>query len=102
MNPELRRTLQQSLKFLYYDWLVRKLYRCRYVKAFEIAGRIKVLGDTNKTIYETLAFRAKRKLSRHLPLVGASIFDRLTETEKVEMFDWEGDQAEVNPGCGTG
>jgi SAM-dependent methyltransferase len=27
--------------------------------------------------------------------VGASIFERLTEAEKVEMFDWEGDQAKV-------
>ena len=63
MDPELRRTLQESLKLLYYDWLVAKLYRCRYVKAFEIAGRIKAAGDTNKAIYQTLAFRAKRKLS---------------------------------------
>jgi SAM-dependent methyltransferase len=28
-------------------------------------------------------------------MVNASIFERLTETEKVEMFDWEGDQARV-------
>jgi SAM-dependent methyltransferase len=28
-------------------------------------------------------------------LVGASIFERLSESEKVEMFDWEGDQANV-------
>jgi hypothetical protein len=28
-------------------------------------------------------------------LVNASIFERLTETAKVEMFDWEGDQAKV-------
>ena len=28
-------------------------------------------------------------------LVNASIFERLTETEKAEMFDWEGDQAKV-------
>ena len=28
-------------------------------------------------------------------LVGASIFERLTEAEMVEMFDWEGDQAKV-------
>ena len=27
--------------------------------------------------------------------VGASIFERLSETEKAEMFDWEGDQAKV-------
>jgi len=28
-------------------------------------------------------------------LVGASIFERLTEAEMVEMFDWKGDQAKV-------
>src|SRR5256886_14317166 len=28
-------------------------------------------------------------------LVGASIFERLTEAEMAEMFDWEGDQATV-------
>src|SRR5262245_4884177 len=28
-------------------------------------------------------------------MVSASIFERLTETEKIEMFDWEGDQARV-------
>jgi hypothetical protein len=30
-------------------------------------------------------------------LVGSSIFERLTPHEKVEMFDWEGDQATVKP-----
>ena len=30
-------------------------------------------------------------------LVGASIFERLSEAEWVEMFDWEGDQAKVKP-----
>ena len=28
-------------------------------------------------------------------LVGASIFERLTKAEMIEMFDWEGDQARV-------
>jgi chemotaxis methyl-accepting protein methylase len=28
-------------------------------------------------------------------MVNASIFERLTETEKAEMFDWKGDQAKV-------
>jgi len=28
-------------------------------------------------------------------MVNASIFERLTDTEKIEMFDWEGDQAKV-------
>ncbi len=63
MDPELNRTLQERLKLLYYDWLIVKLYSFRYLKAFEIAGRIRTAGDTNKTIYETLAFRARRRLS---------------------------------------
>jgi SAM-dependent methyltransferase len=29
--------------------------------------------------------------------VGASIFERLTEAEMVEMFDWEGDRGKVKP-----
>ena len=48
------------LKDLYYNWLVTKLYRFRYAKAFEIAGKIKAMGDNNKMIYRTLASRAKR------------------------------------------
>jgi glycosyltransferase involved in cell wall biosynthesis len=63
MDPELRQTLEERLKFLYYDWLVTKLYRFRYVKAFEIAGRIKATGDNNKMICRTLASKAKRKIS---------------------------------------
>jgi glycosyltransferase involved in cell wall biosynthesis len=63
MEPELRRTLEAQLKFLYYDWLVTKLYRFRYVKAFEIAARIRATGDKNNMIYRMLASRAKRKIS---------------------------------------
>ena len=62
MDPELRQTVEEMLKLLYYDWLVTKLYRFRYVEAFKIAGRIKATGDNNKMIYRTLASRAKRKI----------------------------------------
>jgi glycosyltransferase involved in cell wall biosynthesis len=62
-DPGLRRTLEELLKGMYYSWLVTKLYRFRYVKAFEIAGRIKATGDNNKTICRALASRAKRKIS---------------------------------------
>jgi glycosyltransferase involved in cell wall biosynthesis len=62
-DPGLRRTLEELLKGMYYNWLVTKLYRFRYVKAFEITGRIKATGDNNKTICRTLASRAKRKIS---------------------------------------
>jgi glycosyltransferase involved in cell wall biosynthesis len=63
MDPELRQTVEEMLKLLYYDWLVTKLYRFRYVEAFKIAGRIKATGDNNKMIYRTLASRVKRKIS---------------------------------------
>jgi glycosyltransferase involved in cell wall biosynthesis len=63
MDTELRQTVEEMLKLLYYDWLVTKLYRFRYVEAFKIAGRIKATGDNNKMIYWTLASRAKRKIS---------------------------------------
>jgi glycosyltransferase involved in cell wall biosynthesis len=63
MDPGLRRMLEEWLKGHYYNWLVTKLYRFRYMKAFEIAGRIRATGDNNKTICRTLASRAKRKIS---------------------------------------
>jgi len=63
MDTELRQTVEEMLKLLYYDWLVTKLYRFRYVEAFKIAGRIKATGDNNKMIYRTLASRAERKIS---------------------------------------
>ena len=63
MDTELRQTVEEMLKLLYYDWLVTKLYRFRYVEAFKIVGRIKATGDNNKMIYRTLASRAKRKIS---------------------------------------
>ena len=34
--------------------------------------------------------------------VNASIFERLTETEMVEMFDWEGNQAKIKPWLAEG
>jgi glycosyltransferase involved in cell wall biosynthesis len=63
MDSELRQAVQERLKLLYYDWLVTKLYHFQYVKAFELAGRIRATGDNNRMIYRTLAFRAQRKIS---------------------------------------
>jgi len=63
VDPELRRTLEERLKLLYYDWLVTKLYRFRFVKALEIAGRINATGDNNTIICRTLGYRTKRKIS---------------------------------------
>jgi glycosyltransferase involved in cell wall biosynthesis len=63
VDPELRQTLEERLKLLYYDWLVTKLYGFRYIKAFDIARRIRATGDNRTMIYRTLAYRAKRKIS---------------------------------------
>jgi glycosyltransferase involved in cell wall biosynthesis len=56
-------TLEDRLKLLYYDWLVTKLYRFRYVEAFKIAGKLKGTGESNKVIYQTMASRVKKKMS---------------------------------------
>ena len=63
MDPGLRQTVEEMLKDHYYNWLVTKLYRFRYVKAFKIAQKIKVRGENNKIIFRTVASRAKRKIS---------------------------------------
>ena len=45
---------------------------------------------------EILSFAEKGIYAPNISqLVGASIFERLTKAEMVEMFDWEGDQAKV-------
>jgi SAM-dependent methyltransferase len=45
---------------------------------------------------EILSFAEKGIYSANTSqLVGASIFERLTEAEQLEMFDWKGDQAKV-------
>ena len=57
---------------------------------------LKVLLDAVDISQEILTFAEKGIYAPETSdLVGASIFERLSEAEKVEMFDWEGDQAEV-------
>ena len=63
LDPELRQTIEEMLKDHYYNWLVTKLYRFRYVKAFKIARKIKVRGENHKIIFRTVASRAKKKMS---------------------------------------
>jgi glycosyltransferase involved in cell wall biosynthesis len=63
LDPELRQTVEEMLKDHYYNWLVTKLYRFRYVKAFKIARKIKVRGENHKIIFRTVASRAKKKIS---------------------------------------
>src|SRR5207249_7724235 len=57
---------------------------------------LKVLLDAVDISNEILNFAEKGSYTPDTcQLIGASIFERLTEAEKVEMFDWEGDQATV-------
>ena len=57
---------------------------------------LKVLLDAVDISKEILSFAEKGIYAPDTSqLVGASIFERLTETEMVELFDWEGDQAKV-------
>jgi chemotaxis methyl-accepting protein methylase len=57
---------------------------------------LKVLLDAVDISEEILSFAEKGIYAPDTSqLVGASIFERLTETEMVELFDWEGDQAKI-------
>ena len=57
---------------------------------------LKVLLDAADISKEILSFAEKGTYTPDSSqLVGASIFERLTEAETTEMFDWEGDQATV-------
>jgi chemotaxis methyl-accepting protein methylase len=57
---------------------------------------LKVLLDAVDISKEILSFAQKGIYAPDTyQLVGASIFERLTKAEMIEMFDWEGDQATV-------
>jgi SAM-dependent methyltransferase len=57
---------------------------------------LKVLLDALDISQEILSFAEKGIYAPDTSqLVGASIFERLTKAEMVEMFDWEGNQAKV-------
>ena len=57
---------------------------------------LKVLLDAVDISKDILSFAEKGIYTPDTSeLVGASIFERLTEAERVEMFDWEGNQAKV-------
>lgn len=57
---------------------------------------LKVLMDAVDISQEILSFAEKGIYAPDTSqFVGSSIFERLTEDEMVEMFDWEGDQAKV-------
>jgi chemotaxis protein methyltransferase CheR len=57
---------------------------------------LRVFLDAVDISEEVLSFAEKGIYSHDTSqFVGASIFERLTETETVEIFDWEGDRAKV-------
>jgi len=57
---------------------------------------LKVLLDAVDISKDVLNFAEKGIYTPNASeLVGASIFERLTDGERIEMFDWEGDQAKV-------
>ena len=57
---------------------------------------LKVLLDAVDISKEILSFAEKGIYAPDTSqMVNASIFERLTETEKAEMFEWEGEQAKV-------
>jgi SAM-dependent methyltransferase len=57
---------------------------------------LRVLLDAVDVSKEILSFAEKGIYAPDTSqMVNASIFERLTKTEKAEMFDWEGDQAKV-------
>src|SRR6266480_6608897 len=57
---------------------------------------LKVLMDAVDISKEILSFAEKGIYAPDTSqMVNASIFERLTEAEKAEMFDWEGDRAKV-------
>ena len=57
---------------------------------------LKVLVDAVDISKEILSFAEKGIYAPDTPqMVNASIFERLTEAEMAEMFDWEGDKAKV-------
>lgn len=57
---------------------------------------LKVLLEAVDVSQEILSFAEKGIYTADTSqLVGASIFERLTEAEMIEMFDWEGDRAAI-------
>jgi chemotaxis methyl-accepting protein methylase len=65
-------------------------------KAYKTIGLLDYIGSRWDASKGIVSFAEKGIYSRDASqLVNASIFERLTEAEMAEMFDWEGDQAKV-------
>jgi glycosyltransferase involved in cell wall biosynthesis len=65
-DPAVRRRIQESLRNLYFDWMLEMLCHLRIFEAFEKAKQVRLTGDDRLSISSKLAIRAGAKLSRAL------------------------------------
>jgi glycosyltransferase involved in cell wall biosynthesis len=61
-DPEIRSQISESLRSLYVDWTVRKLYQFSFFEAFAKTRQAKSAGESYSRIFSKLAFRAARKM----------------------------------------
>lgn len=65
-NPEVRAQICESLRSLYDDWTIRKLYQFSFFEAFAKMREGRRMGDSYLRILSKLAFRAVRKVCTSL------------------------------------
>ncbi len=65
-NPEVRAQICESLRSLYDDWTIRKLYQFSFFEAFAKMREGRRMGDSYLRILSKLAFRAVRKVCMSL------------------------------------
>ena len=61
-DPEMRSRISESLRSLYVDWTIRKLYQFSFFEAFAKTRQAKSAGESYSSILSRLAFRAARKI----------------------------------------
>jgi glycosyltransferase involved in cell wall biosynthesis len=61
-DPETRSRISESLRGLYVDWTIRKLYQFRFLEAFAKTRQARSTGESYSRILSKLAFRAARKI----------------------------------------
>jgi len=65
-NPEVRAQICESLRSLYDDWTIRKLYQFSFFEAFAKMREGRRMGDSYLRILSKLAFRAVRRVCTSL------------------------------------
>jgi glycosyltransferase involved in cell wall biosynthesis len=61
-DPEVRSRICESLRNLYVDWTIRKLYQFKFFEAFAKTRQARGTGESYSHILSKLAFRAARKI----------------------------------------